>query len=286
MKRLLLFAAATLVLALPASGSAATSQVKITTTGFQPSPLTVSSGDAVQWTNTTNSNRQIVADQGGFASPILKPGQTYGFTFKTADTYAYHDGLHPSLKGTVTVKGPPPEVTLDVDSPILFYSHSTTLTGKVSSGDSGESVTITARPEGGSAQQVTTTTTTTGGAFSVTVKPTIQTDYSATWKGTTSQFASVQVRPLVRLTHYSSTRLFAKVSSSMSYQGHTVYLQRLSPVGWVTVKNYVLGPSSGRIFKAPHHRGYRTYRIVLTAAQAGVGYMNSWSNSARVHFKR
>jgi plastocyanin len=286
MKRVLSLAAATLVLALPASGSAATSPVKITTTGFSPPTLTVASGDMVQWTNTTSTNRQIVADEGDFASPILKPNQTYGFTFKTAGTYAYHDGLHPSLKGTVTVKGPPPEVTLDSDTAILFYSHSTTLTGKVSSGNSGESVTITAHPQGASAQQVTTATTTSGGSFTVTVKPTIQTDYSATWKGTTSQLASVQVRPLVRLSHYSSTRLFAKVSSSISYQGHTVYLQRLSKVGWVTVKSYVLGANSGRLFKAPHHRGYRTYRIVLTATQAGPGYMNSWSNSARVHFSR
>ena len=286
MKRLLMLVGAMLVLALPASASAATVPVKITTTGFDPSPLTVSSGDAVQWTNSTSSLRQVVADEGSFASPILKPGQTFGFTFKTAGTYAYHDGLHPSLKGTLTVKGPPPEVTLDVGAPILTYGRSTTLTGKVSSGDSGESVTITAHPEGASAQQVTTATTTSGGAFSVTVKPTIQTDYSATWKGTTSQLASVQVRPFVRLTHYTSTRLFAKVSSSISYQGHTVYLQRLSPVGWVTVKSYVLGPNSGRIFTAPHHRGYRTYRIALTATQAGVGYMNSWSNSARVRYRR
>ena len=94
----------------------------------------------MQWTNSTGALRQIVADEGSFASPILKPGQTYGFTFKTAGKYAYHDGLHPSLKGTLTVKGPPPEVTLDIGAPILVYGHSTTLTGKVSSGDSGESV--------------------------------------------------------------------------------------------------------------------------------------------------
>src|SRR5580765_1010179 len=128
MKRLLMLVGATLVLALPASGSAATVPVKITTTGFQPSPLTVSSGDAVQWTDGTGALRQIVADEGSFASPILKPGQDFSFTFRTAGTYAYHDGLHPSLKGTLTVKGPPAEVTLDVGAPILVYGHSTTLT--------------------------------------------------------------------------------------------------------------------------------------------------------------
>src|SRR5262245_7020471 len=211
MRRLLMLAATTLVLALPASGSAATVSVKIVPGAFQPASLTVSSGDVVQWTNNTSTTRQVVADEAGFVSPILKPGQTYGFTFKTAGAYAYHDGLHPSLKANVTVKGPPPEVTLDIGAPILFYGHSTTLTGKVSSGNSGESVTITSRPEGASAQQVTTATTTAGGSFSVTVKPTGQPDYTATWKGTRSQIAPVQVRPLVRLTHFSRTKLFAKV---------------------------------------------------------------------------
>lgn len=286
MKRILMLAAAALVLALPASGSAATISVKIVSGAFQPASLSISSGDVVQWTNNTSVNRQVVADDGSFVSSTLKPGQTYSFTFKAAGSYAYHDGLHPSVKGSVAVKGPPPEVTLDVGAPILTYGKSTSLTGKISSGASGESVTITAHPEGASAQSVATVTTGSDGSFSTTVKPAIQTDYTATWKSTTSQMASIQVRPLVRLTHFTSTRLFAKVTSSISYQGHIVYLQRASRVGWVTVKRLLLGPSSGRIFKAPHHRGYRTYRVVLVASQAGTGYMNSWSNSARVRYRR
>ena len=282
-----MLAAATLVLVLPASSSAATVTVKIVPGGtFSPAKVTIDSGDVVEWTNNTAVNRQIVGDEGNFASGTLKPGQSYSFTFKTAGTYAYHDGLHPSVKGTVVVQGPPPAVTLDVGSPIVTYGNSTTLTGKISTGASGESVTITSRPEGASAQQVTTATTGSEGSFSVTVKPTIQTDYTATWKSTQSQTASVQVRPRVRLTHYTSTRLFAKVASSISYQGHIVYLQRLSSVGWVTVKRLTLGPSSGRIFTAPHIRGYRTYRVALTASQAGNGYMNSWSNAARVRYRR
>jgi plastocyanin len=281
-----MLAAATLVLVLPASSSAATISVKIAGGAFSPAKVTVDSGDVVEWTNNTSANRQIVADEGNFASGKLKPGQSYSFAFKTAGTYAYHDGLHPSVKGTVVVQGPPPAVTLDIGSPIVTYGNSTTLTGKISTGASGENVTITSRPEGASAQQVATATTASSGSFSVTVKPTIQTDYTATWKSTQSQTASVQVRPRVRLTHYTSTRLFAKVASSISYQGRIVYLQRLSSVGWVTVKRLTLGPNSGRIFTASHIRGYRTYRVALTASQAGNGYMNSWSNAARVRYRR
>ena len=64
MKRLLIMAAA-LVLVLPASSSAAATTVKIVPgapAAFQPASVTVSSGDAVQWTNTTNVDRQIVGD--------------------------------------------------------------------------------------------------------------------------------------------------------------------------------------------------------------------------------
>jgi len=286
LKRILMLAAATLVLVLPASSSAATISVKIVGNAFQPAKITVDSGDVVQWTNNTSANRQVVADEGGFASPTLKPGQSYSFTFKTAGSYAYHDALHPGAKGSVTVQGPPPAVTLDIGAPIVTYGNSTTLTGKISTGESGQSVTITSRPEGASSQQVATVTTGSDGSFSFVVKPTIQTDYVATWKNTQSQAASVNVRPRVRLTHYTATRLFVKVASSLSYQGHLMYIQRLSSVGWVTVKRVTLGPNSGRIFTAPHIRGYRTYRAVLTASQAGTGYMNSWSNAARVRYRR
>jgi plastocyanin len=286
-KRLLMLTAAALVLLLPASSSAATVSVKIVPGGaFSPAKATVDSGDTVEWTNNTAVNRQIVADEGNFASSTLKPGQSYSFTFRAAGTYAYHDGLHPAVKGSVTVQGPPPAVTLDLGAPIVTYGNSTTLTGKISTGDSGETVTITSRPEGASAQQAATVTTGSGGSFSATVKPTIQTDYTATWKSTQSQTASVQVRPRVRLTHYTATKLFTRATSSISYEGHIVYLQRLTGVGWITVKRLTLGPNSGRIFKAPHIRGYRTYRVVLTASQAGNGYMNSWSNAARVRYRR
>ncbi len=120
MKRILMLAAATLVLVLPASSSAATVSVKIVPGGkFSPAKVTIDSGDVVEWSNNTSANRQIVADDGSFASSTLKPGQSYSFTFKTPGTYAYHDGLHPSVKGSVVTQGPPPAVTLDAGAAIV-----------------------------------------------------------------------------------------------------------------------------------------------------------------------
>lgn len=289
MKRLLILAAATLVLVLPASSSAATTTVKIvpgTPAAFQPASVTVSSGDAVQWTNTTNVDRQIVGDGGNFVSPILKPNQSFTFTFRAAGTYAYHDALHPVVKGSVTVKGPPPDVTLGVDTAIVTYGKSTTISGKTTGGNAGDTVTITSQPLGGSTQSVGTATTGADGSFTFTVKPTILTAYTATWKGTTSQSVAIQVRPRVTLAHLTAKRLFVKVRSSVSHYGSRIFIQRRTSAGWITVLRLKLGPNSGRYFTAPHLRGNRWYRAYLSLGQAAAGYIDSTSNSVRVHYRR
>jgi len=77
-----------------------------------------------------------------------------------------------------------------------------------------------------------------------------------------------------------------KVSSSVSYAGYRVFIQRRTSAGWITVLRVRLGANSGRVFAAPHHRGYRWYRAYLTAGQAGAGYIDSTSNSVRVHYRR
>lgn len=244
-------------------------------------------GDSVTWTNTTSGDHQIVSDDGNFVSSTLKPGQAYSFNFKAAGKYGYHDGLHPALKGSVTVTGPPPEVTLGANSPVLTYGGSTTVSGKVSSGDANEPVLIAGRPAGAAiVQQVATVMTGAGGTFSHAVSPSVQTVYTATWKGATSPSVTIQVRPKVRLSKLSAVRLFAKASSSISYAGHYVFLQRRTGVGWITVKRLNLGPQSGRLFKAPHVRGTRTYRVYLSVDQAGEGYVDSWSNAVRVRYRR
>jgi len=289
MKQLLIVAASALVLALPASGSAATTTVKIvpgTPAAFQPASVTVSSGDTVQWTNTTNVDRQVVGDGGNFVSPVLKPGQSYSFTFRAADTYAYHDALHPAVKGSVTVKGPPPNVTLEVDNAIVRYGQSTTIHGSTTAGNAGDSVTITAQPLNGSTQAVGTATIDSSGDFSYTVKPTILTTYTATWKGTTSQSLAIQVRPRVTLAHLTAKRLYVKVRASVPHAGNQIFIQRRTSAGWMTVMRLKLGPNSGRYFTAPHLRGNRWYRAYLSPGQAGPGYADSTSNSVRVYYRR
>ena len=96
----------------------------------------------------------------------------------------------------------------------------------------------------------------------------------------------MQVRPKLTLLPFQG-RFYAKVLSPVSYAGKYVYLQRLSKFGqWVTVEKLKLGPNSGRIFMAPHRKGTFTYRVYITTNQAGTGYLDAWSNSVRVRYRR
>jgi Plastocyanin len=183
MKRALFSVAAVLVLALPASSSAATATVKIGATSFSPKTVTVNQGDAVEWTNVDKVNHQLVANNGAFASSILRPTQKFAFTFNVAGTFNYHDALKPSMTGTVVVKGPPPSISLGATVPIVFYGGQTTISGAVSSAKANESVMVLAQPFGSSTQQVATLITGNGGAFVYTTIPTVLTVYSVKWKG-------------------------------------------------------------------------------------------------------
>jgi hypothetical protein len=194
--------------------------------------------------------------------------------------------LHPSLTGTIYVKGPPPSVTLAVNAPIVSYGSQITISGTVSNGKANEGVIILAQPWGSSAQQAATLVTGTGGAFTYTATPAVLTTYSAKWSSATSQPVTVQVRPSLTLTHVTATRLFAKVVATHSFAGRSIYLQRRSSFGqWVTVQKLKLGPLSGRIFKAPHRKGRTRYRVYMTTNQAGAGYLDTWSNSVKVRYR-
>ena len=136
-----------------------------------------------------------------------------------------------------------------------------------------------------SVQQLATLMTGTGGTFTYSITPTLFTTYSVSWKGVNSQTITVQVRPRLTLTK-SGSRLYLKTAASTSHAGRFVYLQKHSQFGqWVTVGKLKLGPLGGRIFKAPHRIGTTVYRTYMTTNQAGLGYLEAWSNTAKVTFR-
>jgi plastocyanin len=275
-------AVALCALALPANAVAATKTINIYGTTMQPKSVTIDVGDNVRWVNRDNARHQIVADSGTFASPTLGQGKAYSHTFKAAGTFGFRDVVGKAGRGSVKVQGAPPSLTLGAQAAILVYGGQTSLTGTVSTGQAGETITISAQRFGQTAsERVATATTGQGGGFALAVAPTILTTYVATWKGASSQVVTIQVRPKLTFVPFEG-RMYAKVVGPQAYANHFVYLQRLTPLGWISVGKYTLGPLSGRIFTLPRRCGVTTYHVYLSADQAGGGYLDGWSGTQRV----
>src|SRR5947208_17000739 len=107
MRRILLLPLALLAtLVVVAAAGADTKTVQIVKSGFTPAATTISVGDSVTWKNADTVNHQVVANDGSFASAVLKPGDSFTQTFSTSGKVSYHDALFTSRKGSVTVHAP------------------------------------------------------------------------------------------------------------------------------------------------------------------------------------
>ena len=296
MRRLSIMAVAALglVFAAPAStASTATAIVRITATRFVPATVTITAGDSVTWRNADKAPHQVVANGGQFASPILAAGKTFSHQFASAETIHYHDGLHPSIRGTVVVKGAPPVVSLAASTPVVTYGGQVMLTGTVNSKRAGENVTLVQLPAGQTTKQVVATLQTAkGGAFSFPVTPQIGTSYQAQWRGAESS-VTVQVTPMIKLPAPSRSGYFHfYVHAGESFAGHYVYLQRFSKLGqWISLARLTLGAKSGRLISVHSvrlllPRGRWSIRILMTADQVGSGYLEAKSGSQPVVRRR
>lgn len=84
---------------------AAGSVVKIQSGKFIPDLLQVMKGTTVTWVNGDTVDHQI--SQQDFESPVLKPGDSWSYTFNTVFTYEYACKLHPGMKGALSVRSVP-----------------------------------------------------------------------------------------------------------------------------------------------------------------------------------
>jgi plastocyanin len=277
-------------LALAASGAAASFTIEIKSTGFSPSTLTVNHGDKVTWHNADRTDHQVVADDGSFASPILHAGQSWTTTLNTAGTFHFHDALYPRHTGKVTVKGPPPSITLALSEPIVNFGTQVTLSGAISTGASNESVELDEQPYGQpSAMQLAIVKTGAGGTFGFNVTPSLYTTYVARWKNVTSGQVLVQVAPTITLLPGLNGYMRANVTAPVSMWHKHLYLQRLSPLGqWVNIAALDLGPHSGRIFKPADYLpvGVSDIRVFLSVNQAGLGLLAAHSGTQMIHVRK
>jgi plastocyanin len=261
--------------------AAVTRVVAIQPAGFNPATRTIQTGDTIRWRNDDTVNHQVIADNGHFASPVLRPRQTYQRVFNTAGTFRYRDALEPAERGTIVVQGPPPSVAIAASIPAVFYGAGVRLTGLISSGNANADVSIWAQPFGqASYVKVADLKTTTGGAYDWSTVPTVLTNYQARWGNRSSAVVAVGVRPRVTLIRRAPW-FVTSVKAGRSFSRRYVYVQRKSSLGqWVNRKKVVLGSSGAKRFLMDLPRGRHVLRVFLTTNQAGTGYI--WSHSRTI----
>ncbi|HEU5278679.1 MAG TPA: cupredoxin domain-containing protein [Gaiellaceae bacterium] len=289
MRRFIPMVVAGLALVLAGPASTATTTVQIKRSGFVPATVTVNQDDSVTWKNVDTIDHQVVANGGQFASPILGKGKSWTFTFRNSGTFRYHDGLHPTLKGTVTVRGAPPQVTLATSAPVVKFGGQVTLSGAINSKRAGQTVTIVQLPAGQTTKQVVATLQTGNeGVFSFTASPQLNTTYQAQWRGAESSVI-VQVQPVIKLPFVSKSGWFHfYVTAGQSFAGRYVYLQRYTLLRtWINVRKLRLGQKSGRIMslrfaRLSVPRGRWSIRIYMPAAEMPAGYADTWSGTQPV----
>lgn len=78
--------------------------VDIVNFSFVPTPITVTAGSTVTWTNKDAVQHNVVSDANVFASDLLDTGVKFTQQLNTPGTYNYHCSVHPNMKATVIVK--------------------------------------------------------------------------------------------------------------------------------------------------------------------------------------
>ena len=171
---------------------------------------------------------------------------------------------------TLTTTG----VTLAARVRRVVFGRALMLSGAVPTRRPGESVTVFAQRFGtGSPLAVATVFTGDGGVWRYLARPTIRTSYLASWNGMTSRELVIGVRPRVVFRRVGLARFRTRVLGARSFAGRKIKLQRLTSVGWVTVKRVRLNRRSAKTFRVQLRRGRSRLRIVMSVNQAGAGYL-------------
>jgi plastocyanin len=87
---------------------AASQQINVENSAFNPKQLTIKTGTTVVWTNKDVTVHTVTADDNSFDSGNLNQGNTFQFTFTKPGTYLYYCKLHggpngKGMSGTIVV---------------------------------------------------------------------------------------------------------------------------------------------------------------------------------------
>ena len=290
MRRLPFALLALALLTIPSALSATTKNVDITAAGFTPSKLTVDYGDTVTWTNKDNANHQVLADQLAFpTSAVLAQNQTYSYTFTKSGSFGYRDALNTNRRGTIVVRA---GLSITAAPAQVSYGKPATLSGSISTGVTGDTVSIAAMECGKTTfAPLTSVKTAANGAWSSPVKPNLNTVYQASWRNAKSAQLTAKVAPAPVLKRVGPHRYKASLTAAQALTGKYVVLQRYAKTkrAWKTVKRVTLRTATAGVAptvvsstttRAKVARGTRL-RLLLTADQAGACYVTSHSAAIR-----
>jgi plastocyanin len=91
----------------PSAQPSGAGAVAIAEFAFMPSPVTVSPGGTVTWTNNDEAPHSVsdASPMGTPKSKSLNKGDTFSITYSKPGTYPYVCGIHNYMQGSVEVKG-------------------------------------------------------------------------------------------------------------------------------------------------------------------------------------
>ena len=78
--------------------------ILMTDTGFQPKFLLTNPHTTITWKNQTNRVWTVIFDHQAVHSKNIPTGGTFTWISPTPVSVTYHDGTHPSFKGSITVQ--------------------------------------------------------------------------------------------------------------------------------------------------------------------------------------
>jgi plastocyanin len=86
------------------SGAAGEVAVAIKNFAFNPADIQANVGQTVTFTNDDSVPHTATLDDGSCTTPNIAGGSSDGLMFTAAGTYPIHCNVHPTIKGTITVR--------------------------------------------------------------------------------------------------------------------------------------------------------------------------------------
>jgi hypothetical protein len=196
-----------------------------------------------------------------------------------------------ALAAAGVVAAAPPSLTLKAAPTLVAYGQTSTLTGTLSTGKSGQTVTVEGQECGKTAfSKVATATTGAGGAYSYAAKPSLNTSYRTRSKNATSPTVVVNVQPALRLRKLATRKFSIQLSAAQSFVGKFVYFQRYTATRkWRNVRKVTLtsvkagtAPTqiSSAVFRAKVASRVKV-RALLPKPNAAPCYVAALSNTTR-----